>query len=256
MFPFRSHSNLDDLKAASDQLTALYAKKQEIRRKYDRIFRQIPGAQQLVSEARIKRDALKAIHADTLAGVTDFGDVSAITTARAAMDEAALICVMRQDDFRSIMDAQALTQKQLDEVNKEITQLYQVIRDLAQVAFKEKYSRDELWKSGATDEFDWRAGQLNELLARLQHETPSTMQALLVFLGGSSFRAVIRRGFRNVNARPAELKWSDAHGCMVDIVSSPDIREFRPMEEIKVPTDLQFKTAFEQLSLGRLELVS
>jgi len=256
MFPFHSHSKLDDLKAAIDQRTVLLSTKQEIRRKYDRIFRQIPGAQQLVNEARIKRDELKAIHADTLAGVTDFGDMSAVSTARAAMDEAALVFAMRQDDFRSILDAQALTQKQLDDVNKEITQLYQAIREIAKAAFKEKYSRDELWKTGATDEFDWRAGQLSELLARLQHESPSTMQALLVFLGGSSFQAVIRRGFRNVKGRPAEPTWSDEHGCMVDVVPSPEIREFRPMEKIKVPGDLQFKTAFEQLSLGRLELVS
>ncbi len=241
---FKTTPDVSELDAACQSFLDAYEKMKRLRERVGQISRQIGPAQQRTVEKRNERDRRRQLYLDSM---TD--------TARLALDEAELALVDGRNEIASLIDAQKALYEQIEKQSEEISKLAISIRDLALKAMKDGWSLRQAWANGMDKEVSWRESVLLALLRQLPSVNQSAIRALHAFFQGDRFQAKVLRGFRVTKMSPVSEVWNDQLERFVPGDPTLDVQLFSKDTLINVPGDLSPKTAYDEVLLGRLEVV-
>ncbi len=241
---FKTTPAVSELDASCQSFLDAYEKMKRLRERVGQISRQIGPAQQRTVEKRKERDRVKTLYLDSL---TD--------TARLALDEAELALVEGRNEIASLIDAQKSLYEQIEKQSEEVGKVAISIRDLAHKAMKDGWSLRHAWANGTDKEINWRESVLLALLRQVPSVNRSAIRALHAFFQGDRFQAKVLRGFRVTKVSPASEVWNDQLERFVPGDPTLDVQLFNKDTVINVPGDLSPKTAYDEVLLGRLEVV-
>lgn len=241
---FKPTPAVSELDAACQSFLDAYEKMKRLRERVGQISRQIGPAQQRTVEKRNERDRVKTLYLDSLTN-----------TARLALDEAELALVEGRNEIASLIDAQKSLYEQIEKQSEEVGKVAISIRDLALKAMKDRWSLRHAWANGTDKEISWRESVLIALLRQLPSVNQSAIRALHAFFQGDRFQAKVLRGFRVTKVSPASEVWNDQLERFVPGDPTLDVQLFNKGMVINVPGDLSPKTAYDEVLLGRLEVV-
>ena len=241
---FKTTSAVSELHAACQSFLEAYEKMKRLRDRVGQISRQIGPAQQRTVEKRNERDRVKTLYLDSF---TD--------AARLALDEAELALVEGRNEIVSLIDAQKSLYEQIEKQSEEVSKLAISVRDLAMKAMRDGWSLRHAWANGTDKEISWRESVLTALLRQLPSVNQSAIRALHAFFQGDRFQAKVLRGFRMTKVSPASEVWSDELERFVPGDPTLDVDQFVKDTLISVPGDLSPKAAYDEVLLGRLEVV-
>lgn len=241
---FKSTPAVSELDAACRSFLDAYEEVNRLRQRVGEISRQIGPTQQRTVDKRNERDRLKKNYLDSL---TD--------TARLALDDAELALVEGRNEIANFIGAQASLYERIEKQSEEVGKLAVGIRDLALKAMKDGWSLRQAWANGRDTEIAWRESILTALLRQLPSMNKSAVRAIHAFFRGDQFQAKVLRGFRMTKVSPSSEVWNEQHERFVPGNPTLDVQLFEKDKLISVPGDLSPKAAYDEVLLGRLEVV-
>jgi hypothetical protein len=136
-----------------------------------------------------------------------------------------------------VREAEKAVKVKIAEADKAYLEALTAVRTLARGCFKTQWSRNRLFACNAEHEYDWRSGVLTTLLNRLSAgDLRSNLDLVETFLSGERFSVRVERGFLVGK-------------------SGGDLRPVKPQEQLCISKALDYRSAFDELCTGRLQLV-
>jgi hypothetical protein len=228
-------TTLEQVKGVAAKCVARHDALRALQQQSRRIDSQMTSTQKAVFIATQERDRAKRALAAVLGGESD-GSMAETKILKATLDAAEATLLNARDDRTLVKEAAEAIKGKIAEADKAYLEALIAVRTLAKSCFLTVWSRSRMFANNCEGEFDWRLGTLTTLLNRLPlGDLRSNLALLETFLSGDRFTVKVERGFW--------VRKSDVH------------RPLQPHETLSIPKALDYRSAFDELCTGRLELV-